>query len=328
MRRAPLVQLLMFLLALCLLATPGLSRAAALRLAVSRTPLSLPLFIAQEKGYFAAQGLEVAVTSCEGGVRCMQLLLDGKSDVATASELPVMFNSFTRSDYAVVATMVTTTDDVKLITHAQSGIARPQQLTGKRIGTVLGSSSHYFLELYLLTVGVDPRELVVVGLQPHELPQALAARKVDAIAVWEPHAYGAMQLLGRQAVQLPRQGSYVQTFNLIAQRRLVGGAGDDTLVQLLRAVEQAQRFIAEHPAAAREILRERLALDRGFIDWVWPALSYRLSLDQALISTMEGEARWALREGHVKARGVPNLLPLLHAVPLQRVKPDAVGLRR
>lgn len=301
--------------------------AEPLRLAASRTPLSLAVFVAQDKGFFAAEGLDVRITECAGGVRCLRMLLDGQADLATASELPIMFNSFTRSDYAVIGTIATTVDDVKLISHARTGIARPQQLQGRRVGAVLGSSSQYFLELYLLTAGVDPRELTVVSLLPEEMPQALASGRVDAIAAWEPHAYTAIKLLGKQAVVLPRAGVYVQTFNLIAQRRMVG-ASDEALAQLLRAVERAERFIAEQPNAAREILRARLQLDRAFIDWVWPTVNYRLSLDQSLISHMEGEARWALREGHVKAPAVPNLLSLLHAAPLQRVKPEAVGVRR
>ncbi len=47
--------------------------------------------------------------------------------------------------------------------------------------------------------------------------------------------------------------------------------------------------------------------------------------NQALVSTMEGEARWAQREGHVAGGQRPNVLTLIHAGPLKSVKPDAVG---
>ncbi len=97
------------------------------------------------------------------------------------------------------------------------------------------------------------------------------------------------------------------------------------MVRLLRAVERAEQFIQDHPAQAQAILREQLKLDQSFVDWVWGGLGFRLSLDQALLTTMEGEARWAQREGHVAERARPNMLTLIHAGPLRAVKPGAVG---
>jgi len=73
------------------------------------------------------------------------------------------------------------------------------------------------------------------------------------------------------------------------------------------------------------VLRDRLQLDQAFVDWVWGGLAWRLSLDQSLLSTMEGEARWAQRERHVAEGARPNVLTLVHAGPLQAVKPAAVG---
>ena len=303
----------------------GGAQAQGLGVAVPRTSLSLPIYVAQEQGFFAAEGVDVRLIDCSGGHRCLRMLLDGQADVATAGELPILLNSFERADYAVIGTIVTAANDVRLVANARSGITTPAHLAGKRIGTVIGASSQYFLDVYLLTVGVDPRTLSIVGLQPEEILPALQSGSVDAVAIWDPIAYDAVRTLG--GVLLPHTSAYLATFNLVVQRRLAG-AHDATLVRLLRAVERAERFIQERPADAKAILRTRLKFDQGFIDWNWPALSYRLGLDQALITMMEGEARWAIREGHVKSRTPPNVLGLLHTAPLKRVNPAAVGIDR
>jgi ABC-type nitrate/sulfonate/bicarbonate transport system substrate-binding protein len=99
------------------------------------------------------------------------------------------------------------------------------------------------------------------------------------------------------------------------------------MIRLLKAIVRAERFIQERPDEAKAILRTSLQLDQPFIEWVWGGMAYRLSLDQSLISTMEGEARWARREGHVKGAS-PNFLGLLHSAPLKAVKPSAVGVNR
>lgn len=307
-----------------LAATPARA-AERLRIMVSNTPLSLPIFIAQDKGYFAALGLEVRLLPCIGGHRCMRQMLNGEADLATVGDMPLAIASFERTDFAVLATLGTSGETVKLIAHDRAGISAPAHLAGKRIGAVIGAASQYFLELYLLTAGIDPRQLAVVGLQPEEMAQALLSGKVDAISIWEPYGYQALKALGPHGVTLPSAGAYFQSFNIVCQRRMVG-TRDATLAQLLRAVERAERFIQEQPEDAKAMLRARLDMDTAFIDRIWPGLAYRLSLDPSLLATMEGEARWARREGHVKAASLPNLPALLHPAPLRAIKPTAVNV--
>ncbi len=296
-------------------------------LAVAQTPLSLPIYIASERGFFAAEGIDVRLSDCTGGHRCIKQLLENKADLATSGDLPIVFNAFERNDFAVLGTFVTTSEDVKLVAQVSSGITNASHLAGKRVGVVIGASSQYFLELYLLTVGVDPRDVTLVSLQPEKMLEAMQAGSVDAIAVWEPYAYLTTRALGSRAIVLPPNSGYLLTFNLVAQRRLVG-ARDADLVRVLRAVERAEKFILEQPEDAKAILRARLKLDQGFIDWVWSGLNFRLALEQSLITTLEGEARWARRAEHVKVAASPNFLGILHTAPLKTVKPTAVGVGR
>ena len=307
------------------MAAGATAHAGALNIAVAKTPLSLPIYIASQKGFFADEGLDVTLTECSGGHRCLQLVLEGQADVSTSSELPIVFNSFERTDFAVIATMVTTSQDVKLLAHTRSRIAKPMDLAGKRVGAVARTSSQYFLELYLLTIGLNPQNLTVVNMQPEEMSTALQNGQIDAVALWEPYAYSAIKALGRNAVVLPPNRAYILTFNLVAHRNVVKQRDSD-LVRLLRAVERAERFIRESPVEAKWVLRNALKLDQGFVDWVWAGATYRLGLDQSLISTMEGEARWARREGHVTGAATPNFLGLMHMAPLKTVNPSAVGI--
>lgn len=297
------------------------------RLAVSKSPLSLPVLVAAAQGFFADEGLALTIVDCVGGHRCLALMRDGQADLATAGDTPFVFHSFAAGDFVILATMASTVDDLKLFTHRAAGIARPRDLAGRRIGAVVGTASQYFLDSLLLVHGVDPRSVQVVPLQPEQMQRALESREVDAVAVWEPYGYRIARDLKDQAVAVPNAGIYTGTFNLVAQRRLVG-ARDADLVRLLRAIARAEDFIREHPARSQAVLRERLGTDDDFVRWVWPGMVYRLSLDQTLVKTLESEARWALREGHVSGRSAPNFLNLLHRGPLLQVRPAAVGIAR
>ena len=304
---------------------PATARAAdALRIAASRAPVSLPLYVAQQRGFFADERLAVAFTDCIGGTRCLRLLLDGQADLATTSEMPVVLQGFGRADVAILATMLNASDNLKLIARKASGVTRSEQLRGRRVGVIAGTAAQYLLETHLLNVGVDPRHVVMVPLQAEDTVAALRSGRIDAVAVWEPYGYAALAGADAVGLRLPLSGGYIERYNLVGrlpemQRR------DAAMARLLRAVERAEQFIQANPAEAQALLREQLRLDQHFVDWVWSGLAFHLSLDQALLTTMDSEVRWAQREGHVAAGARPNVLMLVHPGPLKAVKPGAVG---
>ena len=313
-------------LVLALLAGLAAGGAAAepLRVAASRSPVSLPLYVARQRGFFADEHLEVAIDDCIGGTRCLHRLLDDQADLATTSEMPVVLHAFVEADVAILATMVHASDNLKLIARRASGVTRSEQLDGRRVGVIAGTAAQYLLETHLLNVGVDPRHVAMVPLQAEETVDALRSGRIDGVAVWEPYGYAALHGADAVGVRLPLTGGYIENYNLVGRQAWMA-RHDDAMVRLLRAVERAEQFIQSHPAQAQAILLEQLKLDRQFVDWVWGGLAFRLSLDQALVSTMEGEVRWAQREGHVAGGARPNVLTLIHAGPLRAVRPGAVG---
>lgn len=297
--------------------------AEPLRMAVSTGPLSLLIYVAKTQGHFEAESVAVRIDDCLGGNRCLNKLFDGSADLATTSELPVVFSAFERSDYAIVATIASATDSPKLI--GGKGVTSIGDLGGKRVGVVAQTSSQYVLDLSLLAAGVDPRTLAMVALKPEEMVEALRTGRVDAISVWEPFAFIAIQ--GGEGKPLPIAAAYTTTFNIVAHRAALKNRSGD-LVKLMRALARAESFIAEHPREARAILRQRLQLEPAVIDAVMPGTVYKLALHQSLLATMEGEARWALREGHVRKAKRPNFMQFIDTAALQAAKPAAVGIGR
>lgn len=312
------------LVALALIACRG--SAQDLTIGVSRTVLSLPLYVAESQRYFAAEGVAVRTLECMGGQRCIKLIFDGQAQLATASELPVMFNSFARTDYAIVATFVTSTRDVKMIVRQSAGIDGASKLRGRRVGTVKGTSAHYFLDAYLLFNGLDPRQIELVPLETEEIAAALTTGRIDAAAIWEPFAYRSLKALAGDGRILPSARIYTETFNLVAGHKFIVEREGD-LVKVLRALQRAQVFIAQQPGQAQAILKQRLGEDQAFIEATWSDVDYRMSLAESLVGTLEGQARWALREGHVApGSAVPGYLQFVAPEALRQAVPAAVTL--
>ncbi len=293
-------------------------------MAVSTTPLCLPIYVADKLNYFADEGLQLQLQEVVGGYRAMQALLEGQADLATASETVLVFNSFKSKQFVVLGGIASSNTDSKLVVRAGANITQWQDLHSKRVGSVLGAASHYFLDTSLLAAGVDPKALNLIQAQPERMAGLLKQGDLDAVAIWEPFPFRILQAVPGSRV-LPSRISYRLSFNLVASQALKG-LRDQDLARLLKALQRAERFIAEKPVQAQALLQERLKLDKEFVDWIWPSYQYRLSLDQALLSSLEAQARWAQREGHVSGERPANYLSLVYSKPLRQVEPAAVSL--
>ena len=306
---------------------------APLTLAVSDGPVSLPIYVAEARGLFKAEGLELRVVACRSGRECYGMLADGRVDLATAAELLVAIGHAARPDIAIVGTVSASAYQIKIVARRSAHVAEAPQMRGKRIGTVAGTSAQYYLDSWLVFNDIDPRAVTVVPLAPDRLVGALERREVDAIAIWEPLASTAAATLGADAVTFASPRVYTQHFNLVADRATVARRESD-VERVLRALVAAQRLIAQDPAAAQALLGVRLGVAPAIAASAFADQDYRVRLDQSLVTTMQSQARWAARAGAASGPLPPagfgngDLLQAIEPGPLRRVAPDAVGLVR
>jgi NitT/TauT family transport system substrate-binding protein len=300
------------------------AQAAPLTLAVSSGPVSLPIYVAEARGFFKAEGLDLRLRECASGRECYQWLADGGVDVATAAELLVATGGGAHRDLAIFATISASSYQIKLVARRSAQIAEAPQIRGKRIGTVPGSSAQYFLDNWLVFNDIDPSSVTVVGLAPDRIVKALEARGVDAVAIWEPLASSAALALGGDAVTFASPRVYTQHFTLVSARATLERRDAD-IARLLRALLRAQRTILVEPDAVRALLAERLHLAPALVATVMENQDYRVRLDQSLVTTMQSEARWAARNAG-GARAGFDALRAIDPAPLHRLDPTAVGL--
>ena len=77
---------------------------------------------------------------------------------------------------------------------------------------------------------------------------------------------------------------------------------------------------------AQAIVERRLQIDPTWVAATWSKTHFRVGLDQALLTLMEDEGRWAIRNKLVTAQKLPNYLNFLYLDGLSKIKPDAVGV--
>jgi len=93
----------------------GWATADDLTLAVPIGPVSLVAYVAEAEGYFNREGVSIQMRECSSGRACYQLLSEGRVDLAMAAELLVTLNSFKHPDLVIVATVSTSSHQIKLV---------------------------------------------------------------------------------------------------------------------------------------------------------------------------------------------------------------------
>ncbi len=297
-------------------------------LGVEASLLPAAVWVAESKGYFEEEGLDLTIKEFDSGRLSFLAMLKGEGvDISTVAPTPIMFSSFDRQDFSIFATFVYSYEDVKVIAHRGKGISTATDLRGKKRGTPMGTTGQFVTEAFLIHNGLLSSDVEVIDIDPSELPDALNNNRVDAIVIWEPHAYNAKNLLGQDAVRLPSSDVYCETFNFMVMKDFAQ-AHPEVLNKFLRAIDKATAFIRKHKEDSQMIVAERLKLDKEVMTTLWDDFIFEISLEQSLLVTLEAEARWAISNNLTDKTEVPNYLDYIYYDALEEVKPEAVGIIR
>ena len=325
--------LLALLAAVCVAVVAGCDRKAArpageakkIVIAAGTWPASAPIFVAQEKGFFAEEGLDATIQPVVSGHLGLQAVLEGKADLASVGETPIARDAVDRKPLAVLATICRIDRAILIIARKDRGIATAEDLKGKKIGLVAGTTADYFLHIYLTTAYIGPDDLQIVNYQTEALVDALVAGEVDAISTWAPFTTAAAGRLGDNAVVLDEPGLYTMTWNMVATPQTAARDGE-AIQRFLRAIIRANEFISHHGDEAQAITARSVAMDPAVVRNEWGNYAPTAVLDQSLVLLLEDQARWMTRGAVGETSQVPNFLEWIHAGALKAVRPEAVRI--
>jgi ABC-type nitrate/sulfonate/bicarbonate transport system substrate-binding protein len=243
------------------LATPGHAQQAKLTVMVFRGGQNLPLFAAQEKGFFARRGLNVNVIYAPSADELPRVLADGSVQIIhSTSDNAIKILDIDKLDVALVIGG----DNAHNHIIAQQDIGKIEDLRGKTILLDTATSGYAFvLYAILKRHGLNKGDYVLknVGATPRRLAGMLADKNNKAAVLNPPFSIEAVKAglkdMGSIVSMMgPYQGPAGYTLRPWAK------ANADTLVKYLQAYIEGVRFALDplNKAAATEMLARRLEL--------------------------------------------------------------------
>ena len=219
-----------------------------------------PFFVAEEKGFFATEGVEVELIQIEDHTAALAALYAGQVDaLATATQDVV---AFAEPDEEPQACVLVLTDsqggDGMLATNDIRTIA---DLKGKSVAFGYRGISQFYLNVLLKEAGLGEADIEVVDLPADQAAEAFMLGEVDAAVTWEPYltqgkAVAHGHLLTDSSERPGLLGDCLATTTTIFNRR------KPEFAALARAWEAAVRFIEAHPDEANAIMARNMG------DWL------------------------------------------------------------
>jgi ABC-type nitrate/sulfonate/bicarbonate transport systems, periplasmic components len=281
------------------------------------------VFVAQVKGYFANEGLNVTLQPYTTGKDALDAALEGRAELATVADIPIMFAVLKGQPVSIVATIFTVEKDPGIIGRKDKGVLTLASLNGKRIGVTLGTSGHFVLDAFLIRQKLSTDDVTLRDLQPQELAEALLQGDVDAVATWEPYLGTLRTQLGANGMIFYSEGIYELPFTIAGTQDYVV-SHPETIKKLMRALVRAEHFCKDEPDAAHKIIAGAINVNPEEMMELWPTFEFNVTLDQSLLITLEDETRWAIKNKLTDRTDMPNYLHHIYLDALDVVMPTAV----
>ncbi|HEY2990747.1 MAG TPA: ABC transporter substrate-binding protein [Candidatus Binatia bacterium] len=221
----------------------------------------VPLWAAQEAGFFKKENLPVELLSIRSSPIAMTALLSGELDIVVGGANPgIAIQLQGYKDITLFGGLINT---FLFSICSQPGIEDVSQLKGKRLGvTRFGGSNDFAGRYYLRQRGLDPNKdltLIQVGSQ-EDILRALLAKNLDAAVLGYPAVFIAKKSGLRELADLTRSGLRYQLNGFVAKKSFLA-ENQPRMVRFFKTIAESIHFLKTRPKEGMEIMRRYARID-------------------------------------------------------------------
>jgi NitT/TauT family transport system substrate-binding protein len=220
-------------------------------------------FWAQEKGYFAAEKLDVTIDQGEGSAATVTRIMSGVYDAGFGDVNAIIQNAATKPGEApIMVYMIYNKAPFALLTKAASTIKTFKDLSGKKLGTPPGGASFKLLPLLAKKSGVDYATIDVLQVAPNLQEQMLLQGQVDVIAIFTATSYMNLVALKLDPdkdfrwIYYSDSGLDLYSNGVMVSPKLAKER-PEAVKGLVRAINKAMREVLANPDAAIDLLAKK-----------------------------------------------------------------------
>lgn len=265
-------------LSLCVGCSPKSS--PALRVGINAWPGLEFLYLAQEKGFYRAEGVEVRLVEFASLSDCRRAYERGQIDAmgTTVVEVLQARDQSARSPQVVQVVDYSAGADVIL---SRPGITNGAGLRGARVGVELASLGVYVLARGLEKSGLTLADVKTVSMDQVSMEDAFRKGTLDAVVTYPPTS--TKLLRDSQALTIFSTAEIPgEVLDVIAVEAEVCAQRSGDVGRFLRAYHRAVAYAKDNPADAYRIMAAREGISaKEFADTLTDGITLLTEADQA-----------------------------------------------
>jgi len=243
-------------------AWPRLGRAQTPKFAktpvfIGTTPQFSNVIIGVERGFFLKEGLPVEITNFSSGAAAVDAFRTGNGGLVVAGDFPSL--KVWSQGGGIGICPQASYDQLSLIV-AKKSITKPQDLKGKKVGVLLGSTSEYFIRLYLKTAGMEYADIDPINLRPAEMVTGIVRGDIDAFVIWQPFGWTAERASPEVHILTTAKG-FFHEWEMVTTTKAYAAAHPAELVAFLKGLSAAGKWITENVDEAAKLVAASLRID-------------------------------------------------------------------
>jgi NitT/TauT family transport system substrate-binding protein len=225
---------------------------------------------AQDKGYFAAEKLDVTIDQGEGSAATVTRVMSGAYDAGFGDVNAIIQTAAQKPGTApVMVYMIYSNAPFALLSKNPGPIRTVGDLKGRRLGAPAGGAAVKLFPALARRNNLDPATVSVTNMAPNLQEQMLLQDQIDALAAFTATSYMNLVALRRDPDRDFRwiyyaDGGLDLYSNGVMVSAALAKAKPEAVRGLLRAIAKAMREVVANPDAAIELLAANEPLiDKG-----------------------------------------------------------------
>ena len=281
--------------------------------------LGTQAWVAMDQGYFDEELVEADVSLFGTGIEAIQGVIARQADLGHGLDFAVLNLVAAAEENMVVVAGIAEPNPGFHSLSVRNEITGPEDLVGKTIGYVEGTSEHFVTLQHLEQNGISVDQVELVPLPGlFELVGALKTNEIQAAWTWLDGTTQAaedpdLNVLRNDVGVLQTVGIY-----MIAEASWAA-ENQETIERVLRAYDKASDFASNDPVGAGQIVADAVSGNAELFGNIIPNQMYRIAFTQVMLDELDNIAAFLIERGVLEpdfdVRGFIDLDAMERAVP-------------
>jgi NitT/TauT family transport system substrate-binding protein len=212
--------------------------------------LHVPFYYGKEKGYYAAEGIDLTINEGRGSANTVQVVAAGSDTFGLADSSSVIATAAKGADIKSVMSLLNSTG-FSVVSLAETGIKSPKDLEGKRLAVSPGDPLGQLFQALAAYNKLDMSKISMVQVDPAAKVVAVLEKKVDALLGGADDQYFLIKQRGVQpaALRYADNGANIVGMTIVTTGDVIKNK-PDLVRRFVRATVKSWEESKKNPGAA------------------------------------------------------------------------------